>query len=110
MSFLCISCIEVEAWSEVWIGGEINDAYQYCKNNETVVLEPFFYMTTENILQIDSVQYYWDNRYLETKRFMPFVCSYKLEKEAIGSHTAECVIYIEDKIFRSQKLKIVIEE
>lgn len=88
------SCLDtelhVEARSDVTIGTKeesTTEFYQTCKNGEVLVVVP------QLPSMVDSVQFYWDSRYVETKSSMPFVAEYELNSEPLGMHAMKCLIY-----------------
>ncbi len=42
---------------------------------------------------VDSVQYYWDDIYIETKKEMPFVLIFPIQEQTSGTHYLKYWIY-----------------
>ncbi len=82
MLLLCASCIKTESWVSVEIGQTQN-----ARNGEKLVVVP------ELPVLVDSVEYYWDSRHIETIREMPFFLERLIENESFEDHKLDYWVY-----------------
>lgn len=73
---ICVLAIVLTAcYKDIRVESEYN-------NGDTIIIVPVFYG------QVDSISFFWDDKYIGTQKKMPFIHEYKLVNEISGEH--EC--------------------
>lgn len=93
VSFLAISCYEEDQLVD----------YDY-SNGQTMTFVP-----TNLASNVDSVKYYWDDKWIVTKKEMPFILVFPIQGQPSGTHDFKYAVYSSSGAYTSVSHSIKIK-